>query len=80
MNNWHNEYMAEYHRKDLLDDSERIHLMHTATRSPVYHPSWLTRTMHGFAVWMISTGKELHERYELPNAHCHQKRSTSYAR
>jgi hypothetical protein len=26
MNNWHDEYMAEFHRKDLLNYSEQIRL------------------------------------------------------
>lgn len=78
MNHWHNDYMAEYHRQDLIDDSERVRLASLAKQSRVHAPGLFTRTMHNLAAWMISTGKELHERYELPNAHSH-KRSRSFA-
>jgi hypothetical protein len=80
MNNWHDEYMAEFHRKDLLNDSEQIRLGNLAMRSRVYRPSLFNRTMHSFAGWMISTGKELHERYEIPSTHCHRTTSNSFAR
>ena len=80
MNHWQNEYMAEYHRQDLIEQSKQIQLAHLATQSRVYHPGLFARTMHSFAVWMIATGKDLHNRYELPTAHCHQTRSNSYAR
>jgi len=76
MNHWHNEYMAEYHRQDILNDSEQTRL---AMQSRVYRPGLFARTMHNLAAWMISTGKELHKRYELPTAHSH-KRSSSFAR
>jgi hypothetical protein len=80
MNNWHNEYMAEYHRNDLLDDNEQIRLANLAVHSHVYRPGLFTRLMHGFASWMISTGRELLERYEIPTAHCHQTTSSWFAR
>jgi hypothetical protein len=80
MNHWQTEKMAEFHRQDILNDIEQIRLANLATQSRVYRPGLFTRTMHSFAVWMITTGKELHNRYEIPTAHSHQKASNSFAR
>jgi len=80
MFNWQNDYMAEYHRRDLIDDSEHIQLVNIALQSRVYRPGLFTRIMHSFAGWMITTGKELHNRYEIPSAHCHGTPSNSFAR
>jgi len=79
MNHWHTEKMAEFHRQDIVNDIEQTRLANLATQSRVYRPGLFTRTMHSFAIWMITTGKELHKRYELPAAHCHQKASKSFA-
>jgi len=80
MNHWHTEKMAEFHRQDIINDIEQIRLVNLATQSRVYRPGLFTRTMHNFAVWMITTGKELHNRYELPIAHSHHSPSKSFAR
>ncbi len=80
MNNWHNEYMAEYHRQDLLEQSEQIRLTDLVIKSHVYHPNLFTRTMFNFANWMISTGKGLRKRYEIPVTNCNQKPSGNFAR
>jgi len=80
MNHWHNNFMAEYHRQDLLKESEKIHLENLALASNLYQPGLFARTMHSLAAWMISTGKKLHARYELPTAHHHQMPSSSPAR
>jgi len=79
MNHWQNDFMAEYHRRDLLNDSEQLRLANLAARSRVYRPGLFVRTMHSFASWMISTGKELHDRYEIPAPHCHKTPSSSFA-
>lgn len=79
MNYWTTEKMAEFHRQDIVNDIEQIRLVNLATQSRVYRPGLFTRTMHTFAVWMIATGKELHNRYELPATHCHKKTSNSFA-
>jgi len=78
MNHWNNEKMAEFHRMDLINESEQIRLAKLATQSRIYRPSLFTRTMHRIASWMILKGKELHERYELPTAHSHHSPSSSY--
>jgi len=80
MNHWQNEKMAEFHREDLLHDVEQISLANLATQSRTYRPGLFTRVMHNIAGWMISTGRELHERYEIPSAHSHQTQSSSFAR
>ena len=63
MNNWHNEFMAEYHRQDMLEEAEQIRLEQIALKSRVYHPRFFERSMYRFANWMISTGKQLRKRY-----------------
>lgn len=80
MYHWHNEKMAEFHRMDLINESEQIRLINLAMQSRVYRPSLFTRTMHNLAGWMILKGKELHARYEIPTEHCHKVPSNSFAR
>jgi hypothetical protein len=70
MNNWHNEFMAEYHRQDILKEAEHIRLEDLAVNSRVYHPGFFARTMFNLANWMISTGKQLRKRYEVPCIDC----------
>ena len=78
MNNWHNEFMAEYHRQEILNRVEQIRLEKIALKSRVYHPGLFERTMFNFANWMISTGKQLRKRYEIPAVDC-SKSPTSFA-
>ena len=78
MNNWHNEFMAEYHRRDLLEEAEQIRLERLAVKSRVYQPRFFARTMFNFANWMISTGKQLRKRYELPAVNCSNSTSGSF--
>ncbi|HSL46602.1 MAG TPA: hypothetical protein VK897_24420 [Anaerolineales bacterium] len=70
MNNWHNEFMAEYHRQDILKEAEHIRLEKIALNSRVYRPGFFARTMFNFGNWMIATGKQLRERYEVPCVDC----------
>ena len=70
MNNWHTEFMAEYHRQDILKEAEHIRLEELAVKSRVYRPRFFERTMFNFANWMISTGKQLRKRYEIPCVDC----------
>jgi hypothetical protein len=70
MNNWTQEFMAEYHRQDILKEAEQIRLENFAVKSRVYRPGPFERTMFRFANWMISTGKQLRKRYEVPCADC----------
>jgi hypothetical protein len=70
MNHWHNEFMAEYHRQDILNEMEQIHLEKIAVKARLYRPGKFNRTMFAFANWMISTGKQLRKRYEVPVVDC----------
>jgi hypothetical protein len=70
MNHWHNEFMAEVHRQDILKEVEQIRLEKLATHSRVYRPGLFERTMFTFANWLISTGKQLRKRYEVPCVDC----------
>ena len=80
MNNWHNEYLSEYHRQDILDEADQIRLEKLALKSRVYRPGLFARTMFNFGNWMISTGRQLRKRYEMPGLDCSQSRSGSFAR
>ena len=80
MNNWNNEYMAEYHRQEILDQMDQIRLEKLAVRSRVYRPGLFERTMFNFANWMISKGKQLRKRYEIPTVDCSKSPTSSFAR
>ena len=80
MNNWQIEFMAEYRRQEILQEVERIHLEKLALKSHAYHPRLFERTMFNVANWMISTGKQLRKRYEIPSVQCHHSHTGSFAR
>ena len=80
MNNWHDEFMAEFHRHQILDEVDQIRLEQLALKSRVYRPGLFERTMFNFANWMISTGRQLRRRYEIPSADCCKSPSGSFAR
>jgi len=80
MNNWHNEYLAEYHRQQILEEANQLHLDNLMLKSRVYRPGLFERTMFNFANWMISTGMGLRKHYEIPSADCNQSPSGSFAR
>ena len=79
MNSRHDEFMAEYHRQEILNQVEQIRLEKIALKSRVYRPGLFERTMFNFANWMISTGKQLRKRYEVPAVDCSNTRSGSFA-
>ena len=79
MYHWNDEFMAEYHRQEILDQVEQIRLEKLAVSSHVYRPGLFTRTMFNFANWMISTGKQLRKRYEIPAVDCGKSRTGSFA-
>jgi serine acetyltransferase len=66
MNNWQNEFMPEYHRERITAEIEQIRLERLALKSQVYRPGFFARTMFRLANWMITTGKQLRKRYEVP--------------
>ncbi len=70
MNNWQNEFMAEYRRQEIVREMEHIRLEEQALQSRVGRPRLFERTMFNFANWMILAGKQLRKRYEVPAIHC----------
>lgn len=80
MNNWHNEYLAEDHRQDILKQSEKNRFAKAATQSRANQSGLFARTMYNFANWMIATGKQIRNRYEVPAVTCHTPPSNSFAR
>ena len=80
MNNWQNEFMPDYHRQRIYDEVEQIRLERLAIQSSVYRPRFFERTMFRFANWMISTGKQLRKRYEIPAVQCNNSPTGSFAR
>ncbi len=79
MNNWQDEFMAEYQRQRIWEEIKQIRLEEAALKSRVYRPRFFERTMFKFANWMISTGKQLRKRYEIPAANCNHPTSGSFA-
>ncbi len=79
MNNRQNEFIAEYHRREILQEVEQIRLERLALKSRVYRPRLFERSMFRFANWMISTGKQLRKRYEVPAANCSHPPTGSFA-
>jgi len=66
--NYHQEELtATYNRERVREVFNQIHLEQNMANLITHRPSLFTMTMHSFAVWMISTGKELNERYEIPS-------------
>ncbi len=80
MNHWQDEIHAEYHRQRILDEVKQIQLEKLALKSRVYRPGVFERTMFRFANWMISTGRQLRQRYEIPQANCNKSTSSGFAR
>lgn len=70
MNQWQNEYMAEYHRQRLLEEAEQIRLEKIARESRVRCLNRFEQIMVAFANWMISKGRQLRKRYEAPAINC----------
>jgi hypothetical protein len=80
VHNWHNEFLAaEYHRQRMLEELHQIRLERSFATSRVYRPGLFARTMFSFANWMISTGKVLRKRYEVPAVDCGQAPTGSLA-
>jgi hypothetical protein len=74
MNDWQNRYVAEYlhqeHRQRIVEEIRQIRLEKRVMKARVYRPGFFARSMFNFANWMISTGKELRQRYEIPAVKC----------
>ncbi len=66
MSHWQINDMSESHRHRIIEEMEQIRLEDLALQSRIYRPRFFARTMFTFANWMISTGKQLRKRYEIP--------------
>jgi hypothetical protein len=79
MNNWQHEFLAEYDRRRIVEEIEQIRLERLALKSRLYRPRLFERTMFKFANWMISTGKQMRKRYEVPAVNCGNSSTGSFA-
>jgi hypothetical protein len=80
MNHWHLEAMAEFHRKGIEREMNHIRLEELARNAHLHPSGWFSRSMFGFANWMIVTGKQLRRRYEVPAPDCRAVSTKSFAR
>jgi hypothetical protein len=79
MNYHQDELTAQYNRQRVREDANLIRLENRAAHAKADHASLFTMTMHHISIWMISTGKNLHKRYDLPVTHSHRSPSGSFA-
>jgi len=79
MNVFDYEKTAEYNRQRTIDEITQIRLAQTATKVRVYKPGRFTHLMFNFANWMITTGKQLRKRYEIPVPNCNQVSNKNFA-
>ena len=79
MNFFQHEQTAEYNRQRISDEIKQIRLEQLALQSKVYKPGRFERMMFNFANWMISTGKQLRKRYEIPTTNCNNSPSKRFA-
>lgn len=78
MNNSHDEFNAEYQRQQIATEIRQIRLENAALKSALYRPGFFSRTMFNFANWMISAGKQLRKRYEIPAVNCNNTESFAH--
>lgn len=79
MYTWDPELTAEYNRQRTAEEFEQLRLERLAMKSSIYRPRFFARTMYRFANWMISTGKDLRKRYEIPAVSRSQPTTESFA-
>ena len=79
MNYFQDEHTAAYNRQRIKETFQQMQLEQLALKSRVYQPSRFGRLMFRFANWMISTGKQLRKRYEIPVTNCSSASSKRYA-
>ena len=79
MNNWQHEFLGKYHRQQIREELKQIRLERLALKSRVYRPRAFERAMFNFANWMISTGKQLRKRYEIPAVNCGHPSTSNFA-
>jgi hypothetical protein len=78
MNNWHNEFMAEYQRQRILEQTKQIQIEELVISSRAYRPGLFSRSMFNFGNWMIATGSRLRKRYEVPVPSCNHPPTESF--
>lgn len=78
MKHWEDEFNAEYQRLQIAEEFRQIRLERSSLRSRLYRPGLFARTMFNFANWMISTGKTLRKRYEIPAVNCGKTESFAH--
>ena len=79
MNYFQDEQTAAYNRRRIAEAFHQIRLEQLALKSRVYQPGRFGRLMFRFANWMISTGKQLRQRYEIPATTSSQTQSKRFA-
>ena len=79
MNYFDYETTAEYNRHQIHTELNQIRLENFALKSRVYKPGKFERLMFNFANWMITTGKQLRKRYEIPATNCTHTHSKRFA-
>lgn len=80
MNHWHIEVMAELERENIQKEMKQIRLAEEAAGEGVHCRNWFEGGMMQFGNWMITTGRYIHHRYEVPAVHCNQASTGSFAR
>ncbi len=80
MNYYQDEFTAEYNRQKIVDEFEQMRLERLAHKALPYRPGIFERSMFNFANWMISTGKQLRHRYEIPTVNCNKTPTGTFAR
>lgn len=80
MIDWKDIYMAEQHRQQLLEEAEQVRLEKLALESQARCPNQFERALLKFANWMISRGRQLRKRYEIPAVNCKNSPTGSFAR
>jgi hypothetical protein len=79
MNYFQDEQTAEYNRHQIVEAFQQIRLEQIALKSRLYQPGRFARLMFNFENWMISTGKQLRQRYEIPVTKNNSVPSKNYA-
>jgi hypothetical protein len=78
MNYWMDEKTAEYNRQRIAEEISQRHLERIALQARPYRPRFFERTMFNFGNWMISVGKQLRKRYEIPAVQCNHTPTGSF--
>ena len=79
MNNWHTEYTAEFHRRELNQEMEQIRLEELAMQGKPYRPGRFQRIMQALGTWLVAIGEDLQCRYQSPAVDCTRSSTRSYA-